>query len=100
MDQPQLEGRIREIAVSLFPSANDWAVSEGVRNVCRFFESVNPGEYAKVHRALFSRDASIKDYESICQIRDRLERLAVRLNDDGRYTDANICWLALSEMDK
>lgn len=93
-----MEERLKELAIKLFPSANAWAVKEGVKNVCAFLSEVNPGEYQQLHRAIFDRDAAIKEYDGMMRLEDRLERLAFRLNDDGQYTNANICWLALAEL--
>jgi hypothetical protein len=31
---------------------------------------------------------------------DRLKRLVKRLDDEGRYTDSNICFLALLELER
>ncbi|AGR47831.2 hypothetical protein PHIM7_136 [Sinorhizobium phage phiM7] len=66
----------------------------GEKTIIRFLEAVNPGEYTELHRSLFNEDASIKEYDHILRTEKRLELLAKRLNDEGRYVDANICWLA------
>jgi hypothetical protein len=100
MTDEELTARLKELAVKLFPSANSWAVKEGVQNICRLMEEINPGEYRELHKALFARDATVKEYENLLMLNDRLERLAIRLDDEGQYTNANICWLALKELKK
>lgn len=98
LNDVELTAAIKELAVKLYPSANEWAVKEGCKNVIRFLENVNPGEYNLLYHSLYVKDASVKEYENICTTKDRLERLAMRLENDGFYTDANICWLALKEL--
>lgn len=100
MTQEELENRLKSLAIELFPSANAWAVREGIKNVCRFLEKVNPGEYRELHKALFLKDVAIKEYEQLVPVLERLEKLAIRLDDDGQYVNANVCWLALAELQK
>jgi hypothetical protein len=71
-----------------------------VKKICQILETINPGEYQRLYRGLFNKDATLQEYDHLLRLTSRLERLALRLDDDGQYTNANICWLALAELEK
>lgn len=48
-----LIARLKAIAVDVFPSANEYAVSAGVKNIIRILEHIDPDEYAAIHRAIY-----------------------------------------------
>jgi len=70
------------------------------RQVLKLLETINPGEYARIWRNHFDMDVAIKEWDRMLPLHSRLDRLAMRLTDEGRYTDADIVWFALGELRK
>lgn len=93
MTEEQLKERLETLASQLFSPANQFAKRDAINRTVKFFEHVNPGEFREMYRALFNEDYSVKDYDVITRPTERLRKLAFRLDDEGRYTDADICWL-------
>jgi len=58
-----LTARLKEIAVEVFPSANKFAVADGVKSIIRILERIKPAEYAVLHRSMypFSYSAPTED---------------------------------------
>lgn len=52
MTDAELSERLKEIAVKIFPSANQWAVADGVKNIIAIMETVTPAEYAALRSSL------------------------------------------------
>lgn len=98
MNEEQIKERLEALASQLFSPANDFAKRDAVKRVLRFFEVLNPGEFREMYRALYNEDAAVKEYDAITHPTERLRRLAFRLDDEGRYTDADICWLNLPNL--
>jgi N-acyl-L-homoserine lactone synthetase len=42
----ELKDRLRDVAIKVFPSANQWAVAEGVKNIIAIMDEIGPVEYA------------------------------------------------------
>ena len=62
LDDAELTARLKELAVEVFPSANKFAVADGVKRILSVLERVTPTEYAVLHSSLFpSRSALIAD---------------------------------------
>jgi len=53
LDDAGLSARLKEIAVEIFPSANKFAVADGVKNIVRILERIEPAEYAVLHRSMY-----------------------------------------------
>ncbi len=49
----ELTGRLKELATEVFPSANKYAVSDGVKRIISILERVTPDEYATLHASMF-----------------------------------------------
>lgn len=81
----ELDGLAKQIGVSL-------------KALLGFMERVDQSRYRRLYRSLYNQDASAKEYDHILPIEDRLRRLVVRLEDEGRYTDSDICALALEQL--
>lgn len=94
MNDEELKAELKAIAIDLFPSGNKYAVENGVGRVISFLARVDPAKYRELWRTLFIQDAAEKAYAAIEPIPLRLEKLAVRLGDEGRYTDETICFAA------
>lgn len=87
---------LEALAVTLHGSfANKYAKQYAIRNILTFLEKVNPTEYRRLHRGLYDFDYSAKEYETMLPLSERVERLAVRLEDAGQPTDADTCRLAI-----
>jgi hypothetical protein len=93
-----LKERLVKLASQLFPYNNKVFEAESVGKMCRVFETIDPGEYRQIHRELFLVDAANKEWDALVPLTERLEKLAIRLDDDGFYVDADICWQALREL--
>lgn len=81
----ELDGLAKQIGVSL-------------KALLGFMERVDQSRYRRLYRSLYNQDASAKEYDRLVPIEDRLHRLVVRLEDEGRYTDGDICSLALERL--
>lgn len=100
MNEEEFKQELRTIAIDLFPSANQFAIGEGVGKVLRFLARVDPAKYRTLWRTLYMQDVAEKEWSAIEPIPDRLEKLAIRLGDEGRYVDENICFGALEIIKK
>lgn len=100
MNEKEFKEELRNLAIDLYPSANEFAIAEGVGRILRFLAAVDPAKYRDLWRALYNHDATEKEWSAIEPIPDRLEKLAIRLGDEGRYTDENICFGALEIIKK
>lgn len=92
MNTEQLSERLKSLAVEIFPSANRYAVQDGVGRIVKVLERVPAGEYAEMRTALY--DSHPTDFP-IEPLPIRLRNLHHRLEAEGLYVDANIVWLAL-----
>lgn len=96
----EFKARLIELAGKLFPYNSKAFEAESVGKLCRAFETIDPGEYRQIHRELFVVDVANKEWDALVPVTERLEKLAIRLDDDGFYVDADICWQALRELKK
>jgi hypothetical protein len=74
--------------------ANQWAEADAAKTLIKAFEAVTTEEAIDLKRAIQPHFA-VGD-----SLKDRLTRLMNKLEDDGLYTDANTCWLALEQLQK
>jgi hypothetical protein len=72
--------------------ANQWAEADVAKTLIKAVEAVTTEEFHDLKRALQPHYA-VGD-----SVRDRLTRLMDKLENDGFYTDANTCWLALEQL--
>jgi hypothetical protein len=84
----------RDLARETFGSfANRYAEDDAVKRLIRVFETVGTAE-----RAIDLVRALKPDYAFGEGLLDRLTRLMAKLEEEGRYTDSNTCWLALEAL--
>lgn len=57
MTDEDLKERLRDVATKVFPSANQWAVAEGVKNIIAIMDEIGPVEYAALRAALHKEEA-------------------------------------------
>lgn len=57
----ELTARLRTLTMDVFPSANQWAISDGVRRIISILERVTPEEYALLHRSMYPPRADRSD---------------------------------------
>ncbi|RUW57163.1 hypothetical protein [Mesorhizobium sp. M8A.F.Ca.ET.021.01.1.1] len=72
--------------------ANQWAEADAAKTLIKAFESITTEEATDMIRALQPH------YAAGDSLKDRLTRLMDKLENDGLYTDANTCWLALEQL--
>jgi hypothetical protein len=100
MNEEEFKLELKQIAIDLFPSANVYAVQNGVGKLLSVLTRIDPAKYRELWRTLFNEDAAEREYAAIEPIPYRLEKLAIRLGDEGRYVDENICFAALEIIKK
>lgn len=100
MNDEQLKEELKAIAIDLFPSANKYAVETGIGRVISFLARVDPAKYRELWLTMFVQDAAEKEWAAIEPIPGRLEKLAIRLGNEGRYTDETICFAAFEMLKK
>jgi hypothetical protein len=98
MTEQELSTELERLAEKTHGYANDFSKRDAVKKVVAFFEAVNPADYRLLHRAIFNFDASVKEYETILPLKERLQKLADRLTEAGQETDADTCLFALSRL--
>lgn len=103
MEREQIVNDLEDLAKKVFNPANSWAVKDAVSRLCQIFENVNPGVYADMYKRFYfvgSDAAKATDYDVLTSVENRLEKLAIRLHNEGLHVDSNICFLALEKLQK
>lgn len=100
MNDPQLKERLEEIADKLFSPANRFAKNDAVKRVLDFLKYVNPGLYYDLWRSLYIIEPKENELDKMMPMEHRLELLAIRLYDEGRYTDSEICFATFEKLKK
>lgn len=100
LSDKEIKAEIEKIAGRAYNPANAFSQLEWVRRILTFMEVVKPATYHRLWRSIWLHDASETPYAAIEPIEVRLERLAIRLQDEGLYVDSEICWQALEKLRK
>lgn len=83
----------RELARKVHGSfANQWAEADAAKTLIKTFETLSTEQAIDLIRALQPHYSASEDTKG------RLTRLMAKLEDEGRYTDANTVWLALEAL--
>lgn len=100
MNDEELNQELRILANKIFSPANSWAERDAISRILSIFRNVTPSKYRTIYFAIYNQDNSIKDYEPILPLEERLRNLGYRMEQDGLYTNADICFKALDELKK
>lgn len=99
MDVAAFAQRLEALAVRLFPTAsnNKFAKQQAVKQLIDIVTGMTVAEFSEVRNGL--TDGLVSDSQ-LSPLSHRLELLSHRLEEEGRYVDANIAFLAFEELGK
>lgn len=91
---------VEAVTKRVFPNAsnNRYALQEGVQRLIALAQSITVEEFAFIRSAINGGDVSRDDEWR--NLPGRLELLSNRLEDEGRYVDANIAYMAFQALSK
>lgn len=101
MEREQIVNDLEQLAYKVFNPANKYGLKDAVGRLIKVFENVNPGVYSDLYKRFYfvgSDSAQTTDYDELTSVENRLEKLAIRLQNEGLYVDSNICFLALDKL--
>lgn len=94
----ETSAKLEAIVWKVFNPANAWGATARVKEVLRLMAELTPDEYRDMWLSVYAADSELKEYEELLPIVERLDKLATRLEMEGRYTDANICWYGVKKI--
>lgn len=100
LSDKEIRAELVKIAEHVYNPANSFAQLDWVKRILKFMEFVKPATYHRLWRSIWLHDASETIVSGLEPIDMRLEKLAIRLQDEGLYTDSEICWQALEKIKK
>ena len=99
MTDEDIGKKAEAIAKAVWNPGNKWSLNERVADLLRLVQAIDVADFVDM-RASLAGDVSVKEYDAIVPLDDRLFRLHHRLEADGQYVDADIVLQALDRIKK
>lgn len=100
LSDEEIKKELVNIAKVVYNPSNSLAQLDWVKRILNFMHHVKPATYHRLWRSIWLQDAAETVVSGLEPIDMRLEKLAIRLQDEGLYTDSEICWQALEKIKK
>lgn len=98
LSDKEIKKELEEIAEQVYSPANSLAQLGWVKRILTFMQFVKPATYHRLWRSIWLHDAAETVVSGLEPLDMRLEKLAIRLQDEGLYVDSEICWQALKKI--